>query len=98
MPADAEATPPALRVTASGGSLRVELLGGWSRTQSLPDFPDLTGVTNLTVDASGALSPDTALASWVHGLRLRLPEGAAIVAMPPKGADEGRLARIGGAP
>ena len=27
-----------------------------------------------------------------------LPEGAAIVAMPPKGADEGRLARIGGAP
>ena len=27
-----------------------------------------------------------------------LPEGAAIVAMPPKGADEGRLARIGDAP
>lgn len=27
-----------------------------------------------------------------------LPEGAAIVAMPPKGADDGRLARIGNAP
>ena len=27
-----------------------------------------------------------------------LPDGAAIVAVPPKGADEGRLARIGDAP
>ncbi|AMY72074.1 RND family efflux transporter MFP subunit (plasmid) [Frigidibacter mobilis] len=27
-----------------------------------------------------------------------LPDGAAIVTMPPKGADDGRLARIGDAP
>lgn len=78
MSAAPEATPPALRVTASGKTLRVELLGVWARTRSLPDFPDLTGVSSLTVDASGAHSPDTSLASWVHGLRLRLPEGAAM--------------------